>query len=132
MDDFDPSFLFLPSTDNRRIYGDDRAEVWCEVSEEDYHWAIKWRWHVNHPHAKRNGQKKYFCRQQSNGKRYMPKLYLHIEIMKRTGIEPPSPEHKLVDHIDGNEWNNRRDNLEWATVIMNRRNIKNVGASLRY
>lgn len=117
---------------NFRIYGDNNAQTWCEVSEEDYQWAIQWRWHINHPHKNRNGAKQYFVRQQSNGDRAKPKLYLHIEIMKRSGIAPETPEHKLVDHIDGNEWNNRRDNLRWATSTMNNRNVRYVGASLRY
>lgn len=56
------------------------------------------------------------------GERVNVTLYLHIEIMKRTGIEPPTPEHVLVDHEDGQTLDCRRINLRWATHSMNRTN----------
>jgi len=107
-----------------RIYADDRAQQWAVVDEEDYHWAIAWRWHINKEHPTRNGAKRYLCRNQSNARRHRPKLYLHVEIMRRRGIPMPTEAHNLVDHINGNELDCRRANLRWATHSMNNKNVK--------
>lgn len=105
-----------------RIYGDDMAQTWVVVDEIDYHWAIKWKWHFNKPHKNRAGKKEYLRRSASNGKRYLPPIYLHVEVMKRTGKAPPSELHLFVDHRDGNEFNCRRSNLRWATASLNAKN----------
>ncbi len=105
-----------------RIYGDDRASIWAVVDEEDYQWAIQWLWS---PKWSRGGRKVYLRRVGHEGTRQsrtQRTIWLHTEIMKRTGIEPPSPLHTLVDHRDGNSLNCRRNNLRWATVGMNARN----------
>lgn len=123
-DPFDPNLIVFIDNREWRIYGDDNAATWCIVSPEDYQWAIQWRWHINKPHPSRNGTKQYFVRSLSRGGNYKPKLYLHVEIMKRTGILPPCPLHTIVDHDDGDEWNCRRGNLFWATPKQNRSNIR--------
>lgn len=107
-----------------RVYGDVAASLFAEVDEEDYQWAIQWLWH----HKWSRGHRKvYICRQLTarygNGVRFNSTVMLHIEIMKRTGIAPPSPLHTLVDHRDGKSLNCRRYNLRWATHSMNRTNI---------
>lgn len=105
----------------RRIYLDDKAELFCLVSEEDYLWAIQWRWQPKRHHKNR---KIYACRttrtSRSTGNF---SVYLHIEIMKRTGILKPTVHHTLVDHRNGNERDARRPNLRWATRSMNNRNV---------
>lgn len=108
------------------VYLDDRATTFCLVDEVDYQWAIRWKWHINWPHPGRKGKKHYAVRCPGNGRLYRPKLYLHVEIMKRTGIVPPSDQHTMVDHIDSNEFNCCRSNLRWATPIMNARNVKGI------
>jgi len=112
-----------------RIYCDHTLVIYAVVDPQDTFFT-KWKWHINVPHNKRNGKKKYFRRSRSRGGVYKSPLYLHVEIMKRTGIEPPTKKHKLVDHIDGNEWNCRRSNLRWATHRENRHNINHGGAYL--
>lgn len=108
-----------------RIYADDMAQTWAVVDQVDYQWAIQWRWHINKPHPLRNGTKQYFVRSNSSGGDYRgPKFYLHVEIQKRKGIPPPDPEHKLVEHLDDDEWNCRRANLEWITPKKNRMSSK--------
>lgn len=102
-------------TSEWRIYLDDMAQHWALVSEEDYQWAVQWHWHINKPHPRRNGHKMYVRRSLSNGRRYIPPLYLHVEIQKRKGEPPPTLEHTHVDHIDGNELDCRREKLRWCT-----------------
>ena len=118
-----PSFLTgLSAQYEHRVYLDNNAQTWVVVDEEDYAFFSRWCWHINKPHPTRNGTKQYARRSRSCGGRYLPPLYLHIEIMKRTGEPPPSLFHVLVDHRDGDEFNCRRYNLRWATHSMNNKN----------
>lgn len=112
------------SDQERRVYLDRNVEEYAVVDEVDYLWAIGWCWHVNQPHRARTGTKRYAVRNTGNGKKPGPKLYLHVEIMRRTGIERPSEAHVVVDHVDGNELDCRRHNLRWATHKMNRCNVR--------
>ncbi len=113
-----------------RIYGDDNAQTWAVVDQIDYQWAIKRRWHINKPHPRRNGTKQYFVCTNSKGGQYRgPKSYLHVEIMKRTGIPSPDQDHTLVGHIDDDEWNCRRKNLDWMTPLKNRMMSKKANES---
>ncbi|HVX91212.1 MAG TPA: HNH endonuclease [Candidatus Paceibacterota bacterium] len=109
-----------------RIYLDDNARYWCVVDEIDYHWAIQWRWHVNAIHHTRNGTKLYARRRPRQADGRMASYYLHKEILRRTGVLPPSPLHTIADHRDGDEFNCRRANLRWATPRMNRLNLHGV------
>ena len=49
-------------------------------------------------------------------------MWLHKEVLKRTGVLPPTPLHRIGDHKNGNRLDNRRDNLRWATPQMNAMN----------
>src|SRR4051812_5997880 len=109
-----------------RIYADDMAQTWAVVDEIDYQWAIQWRWHINKPHPSRNGTKQYFCRSNGSGGRSRgPRLFLHIEIMKRASIIKPDEFHNYGGHLDDDEWNCRRANLEWLTPHKNRNALNN-------
>ena len=43
--------------------------------------------------------------------------------MKSFGIEPPSPEHKYVNHIDRDPSNNNLENLAWCTAKENKDHV---------
>lgn len=105
----------------RRIYLDDKADLFCLVDEVDYLWALQWRWQ---PKRHYRTKKIYACRTTRYGQGANFSVYLHIEIHKRAGVEKPTEHHKLVDHRDGHERNCRRENLRWATHSMNARNIR--------
>ena len=110
------------------MYGDNRASLWAVVDEEDYHWAVKNRWCPNVKKSRGNPLKtKTYLRRAidewAHGVRLRTEtVYLHIEILKRTGILPPSKAHIITDHRDGDTMNCRRSNLRWATHSMNSRN----------
>lgn len=121
LDCFDPN-TWAADEHECRIYADAQLNQYAIVDAVDYAWATQWLWHINKPHPTRTGTKQYLRRSQSNSRRYVPPLYLHVEIMKRTGILPPTEDHIFVDHWDGDEFNCRRNNLHWATGSYNRLN----------
>ena len=51
---------------------------------------------------------------------------LHRKIMERSEIPPPTPEARYIDHKNGKRWDNRRENLRWATSKQNGRNKKGI------
>lgn len=123
LDPFDPRNWNL-STHEYRIYGDSNATIYSVVDEDDYLYFNKWRWLPKQSRCRVN--KFYLRRAKTTWKNGIKgktlNLYLHIEIMKRTGIVPPSKAHCLIDHRDGNSLNCRKSNLRWATHAMNVKN----------
>lgn len=120
MDPFDPN-TWPTELPERRIYGNDwDATFYAVVSEEDYPWAIQWRWN-----AKRSPCGKLYLRravgENADGQRLRTfTAYLHVEVMKR---QAPQPTLKHVaDHWNGDSLDCRRDNLRWATKRENNRN----------
>ena len=45
---------------------------------------------------------------------------VHSLVMEVYGPSPPSPQHDVINHIDGNKQNNHIENLEWVTEAQNR------------
>lgn len=58
-------------------------------------------------------------------------VLVHRLVMKHFGPDPPSSEHRWVNHIDGDKTNNHIRNLEWVTPAMNRLHeaVQNVAES---
>lgn len=121
--------LWAETEQEFRIYGDDRGSVYAVVDEEDWHFLIRWRWCV-----KSCKYKKLYLRRaistywDDRSRKGSESIYLHVEVMKRTGILPESKKHCLVDHIDGDSLNCRRENLRWATHSQNGKNIRGLAA----
>ena len=103
-----------------------RLEYGFRVDYVDYIWATRWLWDIKFPKRKDHRKRMAYCYRNTGGgtreqgTRWNVSLYLHIEIMRRSGLLPPTPEHTLVDHIDGDTFNCQRFNLQWATYAMNR------------
>lgn len=105
-----------------RIWLDDREHEYVVVDEEDYCWAVRWRWQQKFSRGNATWYAVRTLSTSTNGFREDVCLYLHVEIMKRTKIEKPSHLHTLVDHFDRDVRNCQRYNLRWATPSMNRLN----------
>ena len=86
-------------------------------SPEDFHIVSSHNWHAKVSHGHPSAV--VASAVSNNGKRY--ELYLHREIM---GLERGVG---IVDHIDGNPLNNRRENLRICSVGENNRNTNPHG-----
>jgi hypothetical protein len=105
----------------RRIYLDVTCEIFALVSPEDYAWASQWKWGWVWDRTRT----KRYARRTPRGAGGKPQtVWLHKEVLKRSGKVQPSELHTIGDHQDGESLNDQRDNLEWATRSMNRRNRK--------
>lgn len=95
--------------------------LYCVVDEIDFAWAKQWKWHAT---ANSTGKKFYATRNtRAIGDRGRQiKIYMHKDILLRSGKIQPSPKHTIGDHQDGESLHNWRDNLEWATPSINRQN----------
>lgn len=113
-----------------RIYGTKDYSLWCVVDRDDWEWLSRWSW------CYRRSQygKLYIARSTGNRRRkvagysvVMPcrqrNIYLHRAIMEHRGVTPPTPEHKIVGHLNGNSLDCRFiSNLAWQTYGENNTN----------
>ena len=123
LDDWHPEVIFTADQHECRIYSDDRCSEWVVLDEVDYWWAVQWCWNIVEPIPDgRRGHSRYFRRtaRDQDGRDYS--VYLHVAIQQRKGVIS-SFDAPLVDHLDGDTFNCRRENLRWASHEMNRRNV---------
>lgn len=139
LDFFDPT-AWQHDQHECRVYADDYANNYAIVDQIDYQYLIQWRWKlsVSRRHAGTKKRKAYLARavptiigkdyKDANGKRQQQRItstvYLHQVVMDRAGKEKPKTNKKLIiDHADGDGFNCRRENLRWATISFNNKNI---------
>jgi hypothetical protein len=103
-----------------RIYLDTSATVFAVVSDEDFAWALQWKWQITWDRHKR----KMYATRSTWDKGRRIKLYLHKEVLKRSMKLPPTTKHTMGDHGDGDSLNCQRWNLEWATPSQNRKSAR--------
>jgi hypothetical protein len=79
------------------------------VDDEDYEWLNQWKWHANV-----HGLTWYAVRGVGPSSSQL-NIKMHRLIMN-------APEDMEVDHINGNGWDNRRENLRLCTNLQNQWN----------
>jgi hypothetical protein len=104
-----------------RIWLDVANDIYVVVSDEDYQWALQWKWQITWDRHKR---KVYATRSTQEGGYRRIKYYMHKEILARKDILPPTKKHTMGDHGDGESRNCQRYNLSWATPSMNRKTAR--------
>lgn len=82
---------------------------WLTVDDADYEAVMRWSWCLT------NG---YPSRRKTLSKNKSKTVYLHRELMNPTGKH-------VVDHINGNKLDNRRENLRVCTHAQNMVNWNN-------
>ena len=99
--------------------------MYAVVDLIDFEFAMQWRWKA----IKSKGRKvKWYAFRTTRLAGRHVAYFLHKEICLRAHGLPPTKDHLIGDHLDGDSLNDRRLNLEWATHSGNRRNIGGVAA----
>lgn len=90
--------------------------LYAVVDLIDFEFAMQWRWKA----IKSKGRKvKWYAFRTTRFAGRHVAYFLHKEICLRAHGLPPTKEHLIGDHLDGDSLNNRRRNLEWATHSQN-------------
>ncbi len=97
--------------------------MYAVVDLIDYPFAMQWRWKAIR--SKGRKEKWYAFRTSRILGRHVA-YFLHKEICLRAHGLPPSKDHLIGDHLDGDSLNCRRLNLAWATSSQNRRNLHGI------
>ncbi len=87
----------------------DKQGKFIIVDDDDFPFLSKYKWH------NRGGKIPYFCRSVYIKGKNPKSIYVHRMIMK-------AKKGEVVDHIDGNTFDNRKKNLRLCTGKQNSRN----------
>lgn len=119
--------FILPELDAsvRPIYLDNTGELYCVVDLHDWEWASKWKWK---PIKSRGKAHKVYAFRTTKWHGRNVGYWLHKEICFRAHGMPPTKDHTIGDHLDGQSLNNRRSNMRWATLSQNRVNRHGIFA----
>lgn len=107
----------------RPIYLDKACELYCVVDKEDYDFLMQWKWKA----IKSRGKKvKWYAYRTSRWRGRHVAYFLHKIVCFRANGLPPSVDHIVADHQDGNSLMDTRINLQWATRSENAKNRHGV------
>jgi len=101
----DPNARYIPLTQGK----------FAIVDKGDYPELAKHKWHLRVFPRSFYAERRIYVRKEAGGRWRQRIVAMHREIMN-------APEGLLVDHIDGNGLNNRRNNLRLATPAQNAMN----------
>lgn len=107
------------------IYLDRYCNVAAKVDADLYPILTKYLWHA---HIDGRSSSIYACRTITrNGKRI--RIWMHQWVVVG---QPATPDHIVVDHINGDTLDNTRANLRWATLSENRTNRQGLPIKRKY
>lgn len=93
------------------------------VDDDDFYWLNQWRWHS----IAIKGKSYVFRSRKNNHLGLSSRAYLHRIVMR---TEDPN---LVVDHIDGNPFNNQKCNLRVCTKLENGKNVtSHKGSSSKF
>ena len=87
------------------------------VDDEDYEWLVQFKWYYAEGYARRHvgrGENRYIVR-------------MHREIM---GL--PFKDPREIDHINGDRFDNRKENLRTCSTQENQHNVRSRGGTSIY
>lgn len=121
-----------PAYDQPAVSLSDRWCLQALISPEDVEWALQWKWCHTYGSGGRMADKAFFTGAAKRGmntdkiyaRRTTPAgtLWLHREVCRRAHGAPPGPAF-VADHLNGDSLDCRRENLRWATLSMNAKNL---------
>lgn len=116
----------MPAVDESvsQIFTSNVPGLYCVVDLEDYAFASQWKWKAIRSRGRANKWYLYRTTRWTGGRHIS--IWLHKEICQLEHGLPPTKEHLIADHLDGNSLVNRRHNFRWATVSQNNRNLGGV------
>lgn len=114
---------FLPQGPRRVFLSDSDDSLFALIDPDDYAWVSRHRWSIVKSRARGDNPRKLYAVRKESGWSGGRTIYLHKEVLERSGIKPPSDKHVIGDHRNGDSLDCRKINLRWATHAMNAKNL---------